>query len=219
MREPYGSIVQGSASALLFGAFAVTAGVLVGWPASDILTAAIVACCGGFALEHFLRRHYMVAGIFIAGGLALVFSSMRARVDLGSAIGSAVGTEAGYSGPTGTASGSSERRGSDQAERRRAREEKAGAPAARAQAADTIPTTVEIHNPASVGVSVTYDYPGGSLPLGSVGPGGTAIFEIPLPTILELGTFTARAGDRTVRTRAWLRPRRAHQVELPSIDN
>ncbi len=219
MREPSGSFLQGAASALIFAAFAVLAGAVVGWPASDILSAGIVAGCGGAALDYFLRRHYGMAGAFIVLALGLTAYTLRPDVDAGATIRGAA-TDEGESGGAfpGPRSASAQGRERKHDNRHETGDQGSARPLATGSPADTIPTTLEVHNPASVPVSVSYEYPGGSIALGAVAAGGTATFAIPLPGPLELGTIIGRAGDRSVRTHVWLRPRRAHQVELPSID-
>ncbi len=215
MRDRNRWMIQGATSGLVFATFAVIAGVLVDWPAKDVLSAGFVAFCGGTALEHFMRRHYGLAWIFIAAGLGLGFFMMHADAELKATVKDAAATVgSGTTRAPGDAGITGRRNTPKKKDEERAPVERDGS-AAETPAAATI---VQVRNPNAVPVSVEYEYPGGTLQLGGIAAEGSGTFEIPSTAPIELGTFAATYDGRTVRTRIFLRRGRTHQVDLPSID-
>lgn len=215
MRDRNRWMIQGATSGLVFATFAVIAGFLVEWPGSDILSAGIIAFCGGAALEHFMRRHYGVAWIFIVAGVGMGFfmihaeTALKATVeDAASAVGSGTnGPRSAGAGEAG-APGRSTRKPSNE-DKRRAPADEESKPAPR--------TTVQVHNPNAFPVSVAYEYAGGTLQLGSLAGEATDTFDIPSTAAIELGAFVATVGDRTARTRILLRRGQTHQIDLPFL--
>lgn len=216
MRDRNRWMIQGAISGLVFATFAMIAGFLVDWPATDVLSAGVIAFCGGTALEHFMRRRYGVAWIFIVAGVGMGFFMMQADTKLENSVKDATAAVgSGGQAPTETPPGET---GQAASTTKPKKEERKPAPAD-AATKPPVRTVVQVHNPNGIAVSLTYEYVGGSVPLGSLGPQATASFEVPASAPVELGTFAATSGGHTVRARVLLRRGQTHQVDLPFIDN